>query len=483
MATKTVLAVDVGAESGRVIGVHFDGQKLVTEEIYRFANVPVTAPNTLYWDILRIWNDVQIGIGKADVPASIGIDTWGVDFALLDKQGHLLANPVHYRDSRTDGMLEYVFSKVPRAEVFERTGNQIMPINSLYQLASLAKNQDSMLANAKTFLAIPDLLNYWLTGVKANEFSTATTTQCFDQRSRSWINDILERLAIPTTMFGEVTSSGIILGKFHQIPVVLSTQHDTASAALSVPARGPNFAYLSSGTWSLLGVELAAPLINKEILAANLTNEGGFNDQPLLLKNIMGLWLLQEARRQWSSVGQELSYPQLTELAVEGEPFAALINPDDPLFLKYGNMVERLQRYCANTQQKTPKSVAEIVRCIFESLALAYAYTLRQISVLSGKSIEVLHIVGGGSQNAVLCQMTADAANCPVVAGPIEATAIGNAIAQLIALRELSSIDKGRQLVRNSFPLVTYQPGLTEPWAAAHARFRDLLEQGRGTEK
>ncbi len=480
MATKTVLAVDVGAESGRVIAVHFDGHKLVTEEIYRFANVPVTAPNALYWDILRIWNDIQTGIGKADVPASIGIDTWGVDFALLDKQGHLLANPVHYRDSRTDGMLEYVFSKVPRAEIFERTGNQTMAINSLFQLASLAKNQDSMLANAKTFLAIPDLLNYWLTGVKANEFSTATTTQCFDQRSRSWISDILDRLAIPSAMFGEVTSSGTILGKYHHIPVVLTAQHDTASAAVSVPACTPNFAYLSSGTWSLLGVELATPVINLEVLAANLTNEGGFKDQPILLKDIMGLWLLQECRRDWRSAGQEFSYAQLADLAAGADPFAALINPDDPLFLKYGNMVERVQQYCANTRQRTPQSVAEVVRCIFESLALAYSHTLRQLSALSGKSIEVLHIVGGGSQNAVLCQMTADAANCPVVAGPVEATAIGNAIVQLIALGELGSIDEGRQLVRNSFPLVTYQPGLTEPWAAAHERFRDFLAQGTG---
>src|SRR5579859_5226211 len=208
MTTKTVLAVDVGAESGRVMAVHFDGQKLTTEEIYRFANIPVAVSNTLYWDILRIWNEIQIGIGEADMPASIGIDTWGVDFALLDKQGHLLANPVHYRDSRTDGMLAYVFSKVPRMEVFERTGNQILPINSLYQLASLAQNQDPILANARTFLTIPDLLNYWLTGVKANEFSIATTTQCFDQCSRSWISDILDRLTIPSSMFGEVTSSG-----------------------------------------------------------------------------------------------------------------------------------------------------------------------------------------------------------------------------------------------------------------------------------
>ncbi len=483
MATKTVLAVDVGAESGRVIAVRFDGQKLVTEEIYRFPNIPVTASNTLYWDILRIWNEIQICIAKADMPASIGIDTWGVDFALLDKQGHLLANPVHYRDSRTDGMLEYVFSKVPRAEVFERTGNQIMAINSLYQLASLVKNEDPILLSAKTFLTVADLLNYWLTGVKANEFSTATTTQCFDQRSRSWIIDILERLAIPTTIFGEVTSGGTVLGYFHQIPVVLTTQHDTASAAVPVPACSPNFAYLSSGTWSILGVELATPLINSEVLAANLTNEGGFNDQPLLLKHIMGLWLLQESRSQWSSVGQEFSYPQLIDLATGGDPFSALINPDDPLFLKYGNMVERLQQYCANTGQRVPQSVAEVVRSIFESLALAYAYVLRQLSALSGKSIEAIHIVGGGSQNSILCQMTADASNCPVVAGPTEATAIGNAITQLIALGELSSIDEGRQLVRTSFPLVTYQPGLTEPWLAAQERFHGLLEQKHGAEK
>ena len=479
-AAQTVLAVDLGAESGRVIAVHFDGQRLTAEDIHRFPNVPVTAGNTLHWDILRLWGDIQTGIGKAQSPASIGIDTWGVDFGLLDRNGHLLANPVHYRDSRTDDMVDYVFSKVPREQVFDRTGVQIMSINSLYQLASLVKNHDPILAAARHFLTIPDLLYYWLTGVKVNEFSIATTTQCYNPRTRQWATDVLDALEIPSRLFGEISSAGTVLGHYNDVPVVLTSQHDTASAVVAVPARTDQFAFLSSGTWSLLGVELPAPVINAKALAANLTNEGGFNDQILLLKNIMGLWLLQEVRRDWLAAGQDYSYAQLIAEAKKAPAFVTLINPDDALFLKAGDMIGRIQHFARTSGQPQPKSVGSMVRCILESLALIYDYTVRQLTTLSGKSIDTLQIVGGGSQNEMLCQMAADVCGHVVVAGPGEATAIGNAITQLIALGSVGSIAEGRALVRESFPLISYEPDADRggQWATAKAKFADLVNKG-----
>jgi rhamnulokinase len=477
MTRRTVLAVDIGAESGRVMAIHFDGQRLAYEEVYRFPNVPVQVRGTLYWDILRLWGDVQIGIGKASHPAAIGIDTWGVDFGFLDRAGHLLGNPVHYRDQRTNGMVDYVYGKVAREEIFARTGIQIMAINSLYQMASLVRNQDPALANAAHFVTVPDLLYYWLTGVRVNEFTISTTTQCCDPQKKDWAFDLLDRVGIPTRLFGEISQPGQILGQYDNVPVVLGPLHDTESAIVAVPSQTANYAYNSSGTWSLLGLELTEPMINADALRIDITNEGGFGGTFLMLKNVTGLWLIQESRRAWQAEGQEYDYDTLIRLASEAPPLVSLLNPDDPLFMPPGRMPDRIRQYCGQTGQPVPESVGALARSVFESLAFRYRYVLREMLALTGKKIEALHIVGGGSLNSLLCQMTADAVGCQVIAGPVEATALGNAIVQLIALGDLKSVAEGRALVRDSFPLRVYQPGDSTPWDAAELRFKGLAER------
>ena len=474
MTHRTVLAVDIGAESGRIIAVRFDGQRLHTDEIYRFPNVPVKVGQTLHWDILRLWQDVQIGIGKAAHPDSIGIDTWAVDFGLLDRAGKLIGNPVHYRDQRTDGVAERVFGIVPRAEIFAQTGIQILPFNTLYQLASL--RGDPSFEMADRLLTIPDLLYYWLTGVKVNEFTNATTTQCFNTQTGDWAFDLLDKLNIPRRLFGEVQAPGQTLGTFNGIPVMLAPHHDTACAVVGVPAQSEHFAYLSSGTWSLLGLELSHPVVTPQALAANLTNEGGYGGTFRFLKNIMGLWLFQETRRTWLAAGDVSTYEVLIGMAEQAEPFAALINPDDPMFLAPGDMPARIRHFCERTGQSVPNSSGAIVRCIFESLALKYRYVLRQLTAIADRTVDTIHIVGGGSQNALLCQMTADATGCTVLAGPVEATALGNALVQLIALGELRSIHEGRALIRDSFPLTQYTPRDTAQWDAVLPRFAALIE-------
>ena len=477
MVRKTVLAVDIGAESGRVLAVHSDGKRLETEEVYRFANIPVTVHNTLHWDILRLWNDVQTGIAKVEQPVSIGIDTWAIDFGLLDRAGHLLGNPVHYRDNRTDGMCDYVFSKVSREEVFAETGIQILPFNTLYQLVSLVKNNDPILESAAAFLTIPDLLYYWMTGVKINEYTNATTTQCFNVQKREWAFDLLDKLDIPSQIFAPVTMPGQICGNFNNIPVVVAAQHDTGSAVVGVPAESEYFAYLSSGTWSLLGFELPEPIVNDASFKVNMTNEGGYGNTTRFLKNVMGLWLLQESRRTWEVAGMAYGYEELVEFARQSKALVSLIDPDDPVFLAPGDIPSRIRAYCKQTGQPVPESTGSIVRCIFESLALKYRYVLRQLVMLTSRHVEVLHVVGGGSQNPLVCQMSADATGYKVLAGPVEATALGNSLVQLIALGELGSIAEGRALLRASFPLTVYEPHDIESWDAADSRFIRLVEQ------
>jgi sugar (pentulose or hexulose) kinase len=475
MAMRTVLAIDLGADTGRVMAVHFDGQRLTADELHRFQNIPVLAGGTLYWDILRLFGDMQAGIRKAHKPDALGLDTWGVDFAFLDRAGHLLGNPVHYRDRRNDGAMDYVHAIVPRQEIFARTGIQIMQINSLYQMATLIRDQDPTLDNAAAFLMLPDLLYYWLTGVKINEFTDTTTSQCYDPHTGTWAFELLERIGIPTRLFGDIVEPGQVLGKYEGIPAVVAAHHDTASAVVAVPTRTPHFAYISSGTWSLLGLELPHPVINDAVLEANITNEGGYGGTYRFLKNIAGMWLIQESRRQWQREGQEYSYDTLTKMAAEAAPFVSLIHGDDPRFLAPGEMPNRIRQFCKDTGQPVPESVGEVARCIFQSLALKYRIVLRQEMALTQQPVEALHIVGGGSLNTLLCQMTADATGIPVLAGPVEATALGNAIAQLIALGDLKSVEEGRALVRESFPLSVYEPRDTTAWDAVEERFRALM--------
>ncbi|MFW5942859.1 MAG: rhamnulokinase [bacterium] len=479
MAQETVLAVDLGAESGRVMAVHFDGSSLSLQELHRFANTPVTVRGTLYWNALGLWRDVQDGLqkGRSLQPASVGVDTWGVDFGLLDEQGRLVGNPVHYRDGRTEGMMEVAFARVPRAEIFQRTGIQFMPINTLYQLLSLAQPRSPQLEIAATFLTMPDLLNYWLTGARVCEYTIASTTQMLDARSGEWAGDLLQRLGIPSHIFPDIVPPGTRLGDYEGLPVIAPACHDTGSAVAAVPisdAADHEAAYISSGTWSLVGLEVDEPVLGEAALAANVTNEGGVAGAYRLLKNVTGLWILQQCRQAWAIAGHQYDYEQLVALAREAPPLRSLLLVDDEAFLPPGNHPQIVRDYCRRTGQPAPQTHGEVVRAVLESLALAYRHVLELLETVSGRNVEVVHIVGGGSQNELLNQMTADATGRPVLAGPVEATVLGNALVQLIALGELHDIHEARQLVAASSNLRRYEPQNRDAWDEAYNRYQEL---------
>ena len=469
-----LLAVDFGAESCRSVLGMFDGERLTVEEIRRSPNRPVEVAGSLCWDILRLFADTLEGIRSAGRVESIGIDTWGVDFGLLDRAGNLLGNPVHYRDRRTEGMLDEALRRVSREEIYERTGIQFMPINTLYQLMALVTSRDPQLEVADRLLTIPALLGYWLTGRQADELTAATTTQCYDPRAGAWAADMLTKLGIPARVFGEVVQPGTVLGAPRHdlgIPatrVIAPGTHDTASAVAAVPFnKREQAAYISSGTWSLVGVELGHPLISPEAMEANLTNEGGVGGTYRLLKNVMGLWLLQECRRVWSAKGADMPYEDLLRLAEMAPPFAAVIDPDDGRLLRPGDMPSRLVELAAQKGQPIRDEPGVIARCILESLALKYRRTIEQLERVSRLKIGTVHVVGGGSSNQLLCQMTADACGRPVIAGPIEATATGNILVQAIALRLVSSLEQAREVVRQSVRLQIYEPKSTGQWDEA----------------
>lgn len=485
-ATVDFAAVDLGAESGRVMLGRFDGSTLSLKEAHRFPNVPVCVLDSLQWDVLRLWGDIKHGLARCSGGslAGVGVDTWGVDFGLLGRDGHLLGNPVHYRDARTTGMMEAAFERVGRVAIFEQTGIQFMPINSLYQLYSLVANHSPALEAATALLTMPDLFNYWLCGIAVNEFSNATTTQCFKPRINDWAYPLLEQLEIPTHIFGQVIRPGTILGPLRselagelglsRVPVIAPATHDTGSAVAAVPMSGSDAIYLSSGTWSLMGVELSHPIINERSLAYNFTNEGGAGGTFRFLKNIIGQWLAQECRRMWASQGQEYSYDQLRQLAEQVSPFDSLIVASDERFLAPGDMPERIRAYCRETGQPIPDSIGAIMRCIFESLALEYRWVAERLDELTGQRRSTIHIIGGGSSNALLNQFTADATGRLVLAGPMEATALGNMLVQAIASGYLDSLDEGRALIRNSFPVQSFEPHLSETWNEAYNRYLAL---------
>ncbi len=465
-ARKTVLAVDLGAESGRVMAVHFDGARLDLEELHRFANPVTTVRGTMHWDILHLWRNIQQGIeaGKKHHPISLGVDTWAIDFGLLDAQGSLIANPVCYRDNRTNGMMETAFAKVPQREIFEQTGIQFMPINTLYQLLSLAEAKSPLLEIAHTFLTIPDLLNYWLTGVKVCEFTNATTTQMLHPRSGQWANDMLNRLGIPTKILPEIVPPGTKLGSYDGIPVIAPATHDTGSAVAAVPTQKTNYAYISSGTWSLVGLEVGRAVITDESFEANVTNEGGVAETYRLLKNVMGLWIIQQCRATWAAQGRDYSYGELVDLAKQAPPLRSVIDVDDGRFLAPGDHPQHIWDWCAAHQQPIPDSVGAVVRCVLESLALKYRAVIERLQAISGQAVEVIHIVGGGTQNELLNQFTADATGIPVVIGPIEATVLGNAVVQLMAQGEIGNLQQARQLLASMSLTRTYTPQNTGDW-------------------
>lgn len=467
------LAFDFGAESGRaLLGTLSDG-KLTLDEMHRFPNGPVRTLGALHWDALRQFADIKHGLKQALNETNgridgIGIDTWGVDFGLIGSDGELLGNPFHYRDERNQPMMEMAFKVVPRERVFDRTGIQFLPFNTLYQLLAMVKTGSPALKNASKLLMMPDLFNYWLTGRQVSEFSIASTSQCFDPRKGDWARDLLAELGIPTGMLPEIVQPGTTIGPLapslvselgagEGIPVIAPATHDTGSAVASVPAIGRDHVYISSGTWSLMGVEIDEPLINEQSLAMNFTNEGGVAGTYRFLKNIMGLWLVQECRRTWLAAGEDVSYADLTQMAGECEGFVSVIDPDAGVFLTPGDMPRRIRDFCANTDQPVPTTKGEIVRCALDSLALRYRATVECLDQLFCKRHGTIHIVGGGTQNKLLCQLAADTTGRTVIAGPIEATAIGNVLVQAMGLGTVRSLDEARQIVRESSDLVQYQ--------------------------
>jgi rhamnulokinase len=486
------LAVDLGAESGRVVLGRFDGRRVSLEEIHRFPNLPVRLPDGLHWDVLRILYEIKEGLAKAvrgEEIEGVGVDSWGVDFGLLDRDGALVSNPYHHRDTRTEGMVDEALRLASRREIYDTTGIQFLPINTLYQL--LAMRGSPLLQAAETLLLIPDLINYWLTGEKACEYTNATTTQLLDLKTGGWSQDLLKKQDLPSGLFTPTVSPGTELGAVlpevaEEIgagsPVFAVASHDTASAVVAVPADGRDFAYISSGTWSLVGVETREPVVTREAMEANFTNEGGFGGTTRFLKNVMGLWILQECRRQWAREGHEYSYEELARIA-EGVPSGPLVDPDHPAFLTPGDMTARIRRFCEETGQTPPEEPAAFARCIFESLALKYGHAIEQAQRLTGRSVGSINVVGGGSRNALLCQLTADASGVPVVAGPVEATAMGNVMVQAFAQGRVGSLEEIRAVVRDSFESTTYEPGGGDrEWSGLRERFSKLLEEAAALE-
>jgi rhamnulokinase len=489
--TRNFLAFDLGAESGRAVIGRFDGERLTLKEVHRFPNGPVCVLGSLHWDVLRLFDELKYGLAKlineyGHELASLGLDTWGVDFALLDRHGLLLGNPYHYRDARTDGMLEEAFRRVPREEVFEQTGIQFMQINTLYQLLSMLVQASPLLSAADMLLMTPDLFNYWFTGKKVSERTIASTSQCLDPNTGNWAKSLVARMGIPSHIFPEIIEPGTVLGEL--LPVVAEETgakgvsviapgcHDTACAVAAVPAEGNNYAYLSSGTWSLMGAQVTSPIITAKSREYNFTNEGGVCNTIRFLKNLIGLWPIQECRRIWAAEGELLSYDELTHLAETAPPFSAVIDVDAGEFLSPGDMPSRIREFCKQIGHKPPETKGEVARTVLESLALKYRWTLERLEELLGYRLEPLHIVGGGSRNHLLNQFTADAIGRPVVTGPVEATGVGNVLMQMFALGYIASLEEGRDLVRRSFEMRTYMPRETTAWDEAYGRYLNLIE-------
>lgn len=492
MAEQCYLAVDLGAESGRVIAGRFDGSRITLEPIHRFTNGPVSLGGTLRWDVLRLWSEIQDGLAQAATRysgrvRSVGVDTWGVDFVLLDKENEILGQPYNYRDARTEGLLQHTLTRIPRAEIFAATGLQFMEINTLYQILAMQAHDPELLALADVFLMMPDFFHWCLSGSRVVEFTNATTTQFFHPTARDWSIDLLRRLDVPTSMFPQVVDPGTKLGSLREeiasrtglgrVDVVAPATHDTGSAVAAVPTtRGgtPSWAYISSGTWSLMGVEVDEPVLSATALERNFTNEGGIDGTYRLLKNIMGLWLVQECKRSFERGGRTCDYGRLAQLAEEAEPFRSMVDPDDSRFLAPADMPTALREWCTEHGEPVPESEGQFVRCALESLALKYRRVLNWLEELTGTPIEVIHIVGGGTQNELLNQFTADACGRPVMTGPVEATALGNVLVQARSAGEVGSLAEMRSVVRESCEIKQYEPRNSAAWAAANERFQAL---------
>ncbi len=486
-----MLAIDLGASSGRGIVGKFDGEKISLEEVHRFTNDPVNIGGHLYWDTLKLFTEIKQAISTCALSEnkdirSISIDTWGVDFGLLDATGQMIGNPHNYRDPHlTYELMEEVYAKIPKEELYRITGSQFLNFNSIYQLYNLSKNE-YILENAKDMLFIPDLLKYFLTGVKQTEYTIASTSQLLDAKARNWSWDIIDKLGYPKDMFGEIVAPGTKAGKLLpaikdevgniDADVIACASHDTASAVVAVPAKTDDFVYISSGTWSLMGKEIPEPLTGELSYKYNLTNEGATDRKIRFLKNIMGLWIEQESRRQWKRQGEVVSFDELSNMAMASSEHACFINPDYLAFQTPGNMPKRIQEFCEKTGQYVPQTKGEIVRCIFDSLAMCYRSTVESIDEITGKKAPFINIVGGGTKEVPLCKLTANACGRPVYTGPVEATALGNLSVQAIAEGEIKDTKEARQVIANSFEISCFEPENTEKWDEAYDRFTKIVE-------
>ncbi len=497
MAAKNFVAFDLGAESGRAVLGSLEAGKLTLEEKHRFPNPSGRMTGHLHWNLLAQWEELKTGLRKAASGAKdskrtteihgIGVDTWGVDFGLIGADGEVLENPFHYRDPRTEGMMERAFKRVSKEKIFEATGIQFMELNTLFQLVAMHEAKSVALNAAQTLLFMPDLFNYLFTGQRKSEFSIATTSQMYDPRERTWASALLRALDLPTRILSEIVASGTVIGPVSDdvadecgvgsIPVIAPGCHDTASAVAAVPVGegGAGWCYISSGTWSLMGVEIDEPLINEKSLRYNYTNEGGVGGKIRFLKNIMGMWVVQECRRQWQKEGDDHSYAELTQMAAGAKGFGPVVDPDYKPFLQPGEMPQKIARFCQETKQAVPASRGEYVRSALESLALTYRKTLEGLEDMLGRKIEIIHVVGGGSQNVLLNQMTADACQRPVITGPVEATAIGNILVQAMASGDVKSLADARGVVRASFEVNRYEPQQARPWDEAYGRYREVV--------
>lgn len=488
MSKNHFLAFDLGASSGRAILGILENNKLDLIEIHRFKNQMTHIHGHYYWNIFSLFEELKTGLKKCISefkiqPDSLGTDTWGVDYALVNKEGQLVGLPYAYRDHRTDNSMPEFFEILPKKETYLLSGIQFMQFNTLFQLFASVKETYSGLDVAERLLFTPDVLNYLFTGIKKNEYTIASTSQLLKPGKAEWEPKLFEVAGIPLKLMEDIIQPGIEIGKVlpeirqetgcGTISCVSVASHDTASAVASVPATGENWAYLSSGTWSLLGIESPVPLVSEKTLEMNFTNEGGVNGTTRFLKNIMGMWLIQECKRIWDEE-REIPWQEVVDLSDAAKPFQCFINPDHPTFLNPGNMPKAIQKYCENTGQYVPQTKGEIARCIYDSLVLKYRFTIKQVESVTGKKIEKLHIIGGGANNKMLNQLTADATGIPVFAGPTEATAIGNIMMQAKALGVVSTLEEIRGIIRNSFEVTGYVPSPKPGWEEAYQKFEKL---------
>lgn len=480
----SVLAFDFGASSGRAMLATLINGKIVLEEVHRFENNPITIEDTLCWDIDALFAEVKQGIKNAKAKSnfsSIGIDTWGIDFGMIDSNGDLISPPVHYRDKRTVGMPQLVWETIGKEELYLKTGIQCMPFNTLYQLYYVANNKPELLKKCSKILLTADLFAYLLTGEIRSEKTLASTTNMLNPHTKQWDTDLLDMLSIPTDILPTLVSAGECYGKvkkelavelgIDEVNVVAVCTHDTASAVVSIPTVQDDFIYISCGTWSLFGTELPAPIINEQSNSADVTNETGINDTTRFLKNIMGLWIIQESRREWIRQGQQVTFNDLEQEALSATPFQSFIDPDDQRFVAPGDIPGRIVDYCRETHQYIPQTRGEIMICIYQSLAMKYRSAFEQVKLITGKTYQSIHMVGGGIKDKFLCQLTANACNISVISGPVEATVTGNTAVQLMALGQISDIKSARSIIKNSTECAVYHPQNPDDWDKAYTTY------------